>query len=52
MEEGFNRGERSKTLNKVKPLEKINKNPRRFLEMSSVQKNAPPSHKMQDHVYE
>ena len=49
MEEGFNKGERSKTL---KPLENINKNPWRCLEMSSVQKNAPPSRKLQDHVYE
>ena len=38
----INRGKRSKTLNEVKPVENINKNPESFLEISPVQKEVPP----------
>ena len=45
-------GKRSKTLSEVKPIENINKNPQSFLEISPVQKEDLPSHKLQDHAYE
>ena len=46
------RGKRSKTLNKVKPFENINKNLHRFLEIwrSLKQKEVSPSHKVQGHL--
>ena len=47
----INRGKRSKTLTKVKPVGSINKNPESFLERSTVQKEVPPSHKLLDHAY-
>ena len=47
-----NRGKRSKTLSKVKPVENIGKNPQSFLEISPVQKEVLLSHKLQDHMYE
>ena len=34
---------RSKTTNKAKPFENTNKNPQSFLEISPMQKEAPPS---------
>ena len=40
---------RSKRVNKVKPVENIKKNPQSFLEISPVQKKAPPSHELQNH---
>ena len=45
------RGKRSKTLNEVKPAENISKNPQSLLEMSPVQKEVVPSHKLQNHAY-
>ena len=48
----IDRGKRSKTLSEVKPIENINKNPQSFLEISPVQKEDLPSHKLQDHAYE
>ena len=36
----------------MKPVEKINKNQQRFLEISPVQKEAFPSNKLQGHAYE
>ena len=42
----------SKTLNEVKPVEKIDKNLESFLKISPVQKELPPSHKLQGHAYE
>ena len=33
-------------------VENINKNPQSFLEISSAQKEVPPSHKLQQHAYE
>ena len=47
-----NRGKRSKTLSEVNPVENKSKNPQSFEEISPVQKEALPSHKLQDHVYE
>ena len=48
-----NKGKRCKASNKVKPVENINKNPRRFLLISLMQKEVPfPSHKLEDHAYE
>ena len=40
----INRGKRSKTLNEVKPVENISKNPQSFLEITPVHKEAPPLH--------
>ena len=42
----------SKTLSKVKPVENKSKNLLSFLEISPVQKEVPPSRKLQDHAYE
>ena len=52
MKKGINRGKRSKTLSKVKPAQNISKNPQTFLEISPVQKELLPSHKVQEHSYE
>ena len=46
------RGKRSETLTEVKPVEKISKNPQSFLEISVVQKEVLPSHKLKGHAYE
>ena len=43
-------GKRNKTLNEVKPIENICKNPWIFLKISLMQKQALPSHKLQDHA--
>ena len=48
----IDRGERSKTLSEVKPVENINKNLQSFLEVSPVQKEVFLSHKLRDHPYE
>ena len=48
----IDRGKRSKTLCEIRPVNEINKNLQSFLEMSSVQKEGLPSHKLQDHAYE
>ena len=48
----IDRGKRSKILNEVKPVKNINKNQQSFLEISIMQKEVLPSHKLQDHVYE
>ena len=42
-------GKRSNKLNEVKLVEDISKS---FLEISPLQKEVFPSHKLQDHVYE
>ena len=52
MKNAIKRGKRSKTLSEVKPFENINKNPQSFLEISVVQEEVLPSHKLQDHRYE
>ena len=48
----YNRGKRSKTLSKVKPVENISKNQPSFLEISCMYKEVLLSHKLQDHAYE
>ena len=48
----IDRGKKNKTLNDVKSVENINKNAGSFPEISSLQKEAPLSHKLQDHSYE
>ena len=52
MKKVIDRGKRSKILSEVKPVENISKNPQSFLEISPVQKEVLPSHKLQDHAYE
>ena len=47
----IDRGKRCKTLNEVKPVKNISKNQPSFLKISPVQKEVPPSHKLQDHAY-
>ena len=48
----INRGKRSKTLSEVKTVENISKNTQSFLEISPMEKEVLPSHKLQDHEYE
>ena len=50
--ETINKRKISKTLNELKLVKNINKNSESFLEVSPVQKQVPPSHKLQNHVYE
>ena len=50
MKKVIDRGKRSKTLSEVKPVENISKNPESFLEISPVQKEVVPSHKLRDHA--
>ena len=40
------------TLDDVKPVENIHKNHQSFQRMSNVKKEAPLSHKLQDHTHE
>ena len=51
-EKVIDRGKGSKTLSEVKPVANISKNQQSFLEISSVQKEVLPSHKLRDHTYE
>ena len=52
MKKVIDRVKRSKTLSEVKQLENISKNLQSFLEISPVQKEDPPSHRLGDHAYE
>ena len=52
MKKVINRGKRNKTLGEIKPVENISKNLQSFLEISHVQKEVLPSHKLRDHAYE
>ena len=52
MKKVIDRGKRSKTLSKVKPVENISKNLQSFLKISPMQKGVLPSHKLRDHAYE
>ena len=52
MKKVVNRGKRSKTLNEIKPVKNRSKNPQSFLEISPMQKEILPSHKLRDHGYE
>ena len=45
-------GKRSNKLNEVKLVEDISKIAQSFLEISPLQKEVFPSHKLQDHMYE
>ena len=47
-----NHGKRSKTMSEVKPVENISKNLPSFLEISLVQKEVLPLHKLRDNAYE
>ena len=46
------RRNRSTTLGEVKPVESISQNQQSSLEISPVQKEVIPSHKLQDHAHE
>ena len=48
----IDRAKRSETLDEVKVVENLNKNPENFLEMSPLQKEVLLSNKLQDHAYE
>ena len=48
----MDRGERTRALSEVKQVENISKNLQSFLEISPVQKEDLPSHKLRDHAYE
>ena len=48
----IDREKRSKTLNEVKVVENISKNPQSFLEISPVKKEFLRSLKLLDHAYE
>ena len=39
-------------MSEVKPVENISKNLQSFLEISPVQKEVLPSHKLQDYAYD
>ena len=52
MKKVVNRGKRTKKLSEVKPVENICKNLPNFLEVSPLQKEVLPSHKLQDHACE
>ena len=52
MKKVIHRGKRSKTLSEVKSVENISKNLKSFLEISSLQKEVLPSHKLRNHAYE
>ena len=43
------RGKTSTTMNEVQPAKNISKNMHSFLEISPVQREVLPSHKVQDH---
>ena len=48
----IDKGERSKALNGVMPVEKINKNPQSFLEISLMQDKIFSLLKLEAHAYE
>ena len=50
MKNVINKGKRSRTLSEAKPVENISKNLQGFTEISLVQKEVFPSHKLQDHA--
>ena len=50
MKKVIDRGKKSQS--EVKPVENISWNLKSFLEISPVQKEVYPSHKLQDHAYE
>ena len=52
MKKVIDRGKRSKALSEVKPVKNISENLQSFLEISPVQKEFLPSHKLRDHAHE
>ena len=52
MKKVIDRGKRSNTLSEVKPVKRISKNPQSFPEISLMQREVLPSHKLQNHAYE
>ena len=52
MKKVIDRGKRSKTLSEVKSVGNISKNLQSFLEISPVQQEVVPSHKLRDRAYE
>ena len=52
MKQVINKGKRSKIVSEVQPVESISENLQSFLEISPVQKEVLPSHKLRDHAYE
>ena len=52
MKKVIDRGKRSKTLSEVKQVENIHQNLQSFLEISHMQKEALPSHKLKGHASE
>ena len=48
----INRAKRSKRLSEVKQVENVIKNLQSFLDISPVQKEVLPSHKLRDHAHE
>ena len=52
MKKVIDRGKRSKVPSEVKQVENVSKNLQNFLEISPVQKEDLPSHKLRDHAYE
>ena len=48
----IDRGKRSKTLSEITQVENISQNMQSFLEISPVQKEVLPPHKLRDHAYE
>ena len=52
MKKVIDTGKRSKTMNEVKPVKNINKNPRSLLEIIPMQMEVLLSHKLQDHANE
>ena len=52
MKKVIDRGKRSQTLSEVEQVENISKNLQSFLEISPVQKEVLPSHKLQGNAYE
>ena len=52
MKKVIDRGKRSKTLSEVKPVVNVSKNLQSCLEISSMEKEVLPSHKLPDHAYE
>ena len=52
MKKVTDRGNRSKTLSEVKPVKNISKEMQSFPEISPVQEEVLPSHKLRDHAHE
>ena len=52
MKKVIDTGKRSKTMNEVKPVKNINKNPKSLLEIIPMQMEVLLSHKLQDHPNE